>query len=134
MISKFVRRALFGKAKMKNAAKVEIQPDRNQAAKVDTAAAATKSRVIPQWETALTASLKENCLAPADEVILHAFDLYCDGLHAPFRARQHRMAAQYSKIAAGFAQVQAMAPDMVERAAAKHRLELDRFIDKKGDV
>ena len=94
---------------------------------------ATRENALPEWEQVLTASLKENSLAPSDEVILHAFDLFCDELNAPFEQRRLLMAAHFSKIAACFAQVQSLAPDMVERAAAKNRLELDRFIDKKGD-
>ncbi|AXX98086.1 hypothetical protein BAR1_09165 [Profundibacter amoris] len=90
-------------------------------------------RQAPEWEKVLTASLKENSLAPAEEVILLAFDLYCDELNAPFDQRRQVMAKHFSKIAALFAQVQSLAPDMVERAAAKHRLELDRFIEKKGE-
>jgi hypothetical protein len=87
----------------------------------------------PEWVEVLTQSLKENALAPSEEVILHAFDLYCDELNAPFVERRHAMNGHLSDIVASFAKVQALAPDMVERAAAKHKLELHRFIDKKDD-
>lgn len=88
----------------------------------------------PEWVEVLTQSLKENALAPSEEVILHAFDLYCDELNAPFVERRHAMNGHLSNIVASFAKVQALAPDMVERAAAKHKLELHRFIDKKDNL
>jgi len=83
------------------------------------------------WEQVLTASLKANALAPAEEVILHAFDLYCEELNAPFNERRLLMSQRFSKIATGFAHIQSLAPDMVERAAAKHRLELNRSIEPR---
>ena len=128
MIIRLVKRVLFGRKKKKKAASLQLpQPEALPETKV------AAKRQEPEWEQVLTASLKENSLAPSDEVILHAFDLFCDELNAPFEQRRLLMAAHFSKIAAGFAQVQSLAPEMVERAAAKHRLELDRFIDKKGD-
>lgn len=93
----------------------------------------SKEEKTPCWEVALISSLKDNCLAPADEVILHAFDLYCEELNAPFLARQHKMAGLYSEIAVGIAQLQALAPDMVERAMARHPYELAYFIDQKKE-
>ena len=91
-----------------------------------------KVQEAPIWEIVLTSSLRENCLAPADEVILHAFDLYCDELNKPVHERQRRMAGMFSEVTTEFAQLQSLAPDMVERAAAKHRLELNHFTDSKG--
>lgn len=87
-----------------------------------------------EWEEVLTASLRKNALAPAEEVILHAFDLYCEELNAPFNERRRLMSERFSNIAAGFARIQSLAPDMVERAAAKNRLELNRFINHTGDT
>ena len=97
-------------------------------AKHSVPAAARKS----EWEEVLTQSLKENALAPSDEVILHAFDFYCDDFNAPFVKRRRAMNERFSNVIAEFAALQALAPDMIERAAAKHRLELDRFLEKKG--
>ena len=127
MIIRLVKRVLFRRKKKRPTLDQKPQPKPEPETKV-----AAKQQE-PEWEQVLTASLKENSLAPSDEVILHAFDLFCDELNAPFEQRRLLMAEHFSKIAAGFAQVQSLAPDMVERAAAKHRLELDRFIDKKGD-
>lgn len=128
MVFRIAKRVIFGRKKKKKAASLQLpQPEAIPETKV-----AAKPH-IPEWEQVLTASLKENSLAPAEEVILHAFDLYCDELNAPFEQRRQVMAMHFSKIAAGFARVQSLAPDMVERAAAKHRLDLDRFIDKKGE-
>jgi len=127
MIFRIMKRVLFRKKKKKT---LKSNPQHEPNTLPVTQVAAT--RRTPVWEIVLTTSLKENALAPADEVILHAFDLYCDGLNAPFEERRRLMNERFSRIAAGFARVQSLAPDMVERAAAKHRLELDRFIDKKG--
>ncbi|WP_424975341.1 hypothetical protein [Dinoroseobacter sp. S124A] len=88
---------------------------------------------VPAWQQVLTASLKANALAPSEEVILHAYDLYCEELNGPFNERRRLMSERFSNIASGFARIQSLAPDMVERAAAKHRLELNRFVDHKGD-
>jgi len=127
MIIRLVKRVLFQRKKKRPTL------DQKPEAKAEPETKVAAKRQEPEWEQVLTASLKENSLAPSDEVILHAFDLFCDELNAPFEQRRLLMAAHFSKIAAGFAQVQSLAPEMVERAAAKHRLELDRFIDKKGD-
>lgn len=117
--------------------KRSTKPESDQVSK-NTRPEKTKDDVLtvarkPEWVEVLTQSLKENSLAPSDEVILHAFDLYCDELNAPFLERRHAMNGHLSDIISSFAKVQALAPDMVERAAAKHKLELHRFIDKKDD-
>ena len=127
MIIRLVKRVLFRRKKKRPTLDQKPEPKAEPETKV------AAKRQEPEWEQVLTASLKENSLAPSDEVILHAFDLFCDELNAPFEQRRLLMAEHFSKIAAGFAQVQSLAPEMVERAAAKNRLELDRFIDKKGD-
>lgn len=87
----------------------------------------SKKRPTSKWEKILTASLRDNCLAPADEVILLSFEHFLDHWHEPGRERQRKMAGQMAKVVDGFAQVQALAPDLVERARAKHRLDLDRI-------
>lgn len=87
----------------------------------------------PDWVLVLTASLQGSCAAPADELILHAFDLYCDDLHAPFREHQRKLAGLHSDICTGVAQLQALAPEMVQRAMARHRIEFDHFIEDKGE-
>lgn len=131
MMFLLVKRALFGRKKKKKHL-AELRPERDRAEQVnETLPVATHPR-IPEWEDVLTSSLRENCLAPADEVILHAFDLYCDELNKPVHERRRRMAGLFSEVTTEFAQLQSLAPDMVERAAAKHRLELNHFTDSKG--
>jgi len=126
---KAIKRVLFGpKDKIENVS--ARRSESSHSSKHDSSG--VKSKDASHWEDVLTQSLQENSLAPADEIILHAFDLYQDELNAPFVERRRLMNERFSKVAAGFAQIQSLAPDMVERAAAKHRFELDRFIDKKG--
>ena len=128
---KLAKRAVFGRKKKK---KLPPDLDRKTAEPADEPLPISTQRRIPEWEVVLTSSLRENCLAPADEVILHAFDLYCDELNKPFHERQRRMAGLFSEVTTEFAQLQSLAPDMVERAAAKHRLELNHFIDSRGEI
>ena len=128
MIILMVKRLLFKRKKKATKASSTPEP------KVKPAIQVAKDRQTPAWEQVLTASLKENALAPAEEVILHAFDLYCEELNAPFNERRRLMSERFSNISTGFARIQSLAPDMVERAAAKHRLELNRFVNHKGDV
>lgn len=132
MVILLVKRALFGRKKKKKHTP-EKNPDRSRAEQVSETLPVSTQRRIPEWEDVLTSSLRENCLAPADEVILHAFDLYCDELNKPVHERKRHMAGLFSEVTTEFAQLQSLAPDMVERAAAKHRLELSHFIDSKGD-
>lgn len=127
MIIKFAKRAFFGReteAVSSDASKKSATSE----LKASNSIAASATR----WEDVLTQSLKENALAPSDEVILHAYNLYCDELNAPFVKRRRAMNERFSNVIAEFAALQALAPDMIERAAAKHRLELDRFLEKKG--
>lgn len=132
MILKLAKRALLGSKNIKEKSKAAEKSDERSSTTLNASTA--KPKRAPQWEQVLTESLKENALAPSDEVILHAFDLYCDELNAPFEARRHAMNGHLSNIIAGFAKVQALAPGMVERAAAKHKLELHRFIDQKDEL
>ncbi|WP_171173691.1 hypothetical protein [Ruegeria sp. HKCCD8929] len=126
-----IKRALFGRKKKKKHPP-ELKLKRGRAEQVNETLPVSTQRRIPEWEDVLTSSLRENCLAPADEVILHAFDLYCDELNKPVHERRRRMAGLFSEVTTEFAQLQSLAPDMVERAAAKHRLELNHFTDSKG--
>lgn len=131
MIFGIVKRVLRGRKK-KNLA--ERRSNTNGAKTTTETHPIATQRRIPEWENVLTSSLRENCLAPADEVILHAFDLYCDELNKPVHERQRRMAGLFSEVTTEFAQLQSLAPDMVERAAAKHRLELNHSTASKGDI
>lgn len=127
MFLMLTRRLFFRRKKKASKASPSPEPKTKPAMQV-----ATKPDV-PAWQQVLTASLKANALAPAEEVILHAYDLYCEELNAPLNERRRLMSERFSNIASGFARIQAVAPDMVERAAAKHRLELNRFVDHKEE-
>ncbi|MCB1470708.1 MAG: hypothetical protein KDK08_26955 [Rhizobiaceae bacterium] len=129
MILKFAKRIFTRHHKERVATKL-----RDAESKAGAAERVPSAKHKTEWEKVLTQSLTENALAPSEEIILHAFDLYCDELNAPFVKRRHAMNGHLSNIVASFAKVQALAPDMVERAAAKHKLELHRFIDKKDDL
>ncbi|MEO1346384.1 MAG: hypothetical protein AAFV74_19760 [Pseudomonadota bacterium] len=102
-------------------------PYRQSVKTVNHDAPEAKRRPTSKWKKILTASLRDNCLAPADEVILLSFERFLDDWHEPGRERQRKMAGQMAKVVDGFAQVQALAPDLVERARAKHRLDIDRI-------
>lgn len=127
MIFMLTRRLFFRRKKKASKAFPSPEPKTKPAAQV------TAKRDIPAWQQVLTASLKANALAPSEEVILHAYDLYCEELNGPFNERRRLMSERFSNIASGFARIQSLAPDMVERAAAKHRLELNRFVDHKEE-
>ncbi|WP_171136509.1 hypothetical protein [Ruegeria sp. HKCCC1038] len=127
MILKIAKRLFF--KRKKKAGRDSLSPE----PKVQPAMQVATKRDVPAWQQVLTASLKANALAPSEEVILHAYDLYCEELNAPFNERRRLMSERFSNIASGFARIQSLAPDMVERAAAKHRLELNRFVENKWD-
>lgn len=130
MILKMAKRAFFlRKNKSEKTKRYESTAAIGAAAHEDVTVV---ENAFPKWEGVLTQSLKENALAPSDEVILHAYNLYCDELNAPFVKRRRAMNERFSNVIAEFAALQALAPDMIERAAAKHRLEMDRFLAKKG--
>ncbi len=68
----------------------------------------------PNWKDLIALPMAENCLAPSDEALGVAFDHYCDGLAAPFHARQADMAALYADILGGIADLQIIAPDLLD--------------------
>jgi len=127
MIFMPIRRLFFRRNKKATKAHSSAEPKTKSTIQVDA------NCEVPAWQQVLTASFKANALAPSEEVILHAFDLYCEELNAPFNERRQMMSERFSNITSGFAHIQSLAPDMVERAAAKHRLELSRFVDHKGN-
>lgn len=68
----------------------------------------------PDWKSLITAPMEANCLAPSDEALGLAFDLYCDVLAAPFNERQADMATLYADIFGGIGDLQIIAPDLLE--------------------
>lgn len=68
----------------------------------------------PDWRQLITAPMDANCLAPSDEALGLAFDQYCDVLAAPFHERHAEMASLYADILGGVADLQIMAPDLLE--------------------
>lgn len=97
----------------------------------DQIATAKLSNTIkaPEWKGVLTDSLLRNCIAPSDEAILHAFDLYCRDLYAPFYARQQEMADLFSELNAAFADLQGIIPNLIERAMARDPWEFSHVIE-----
>lgn len=68
----------------------------------------------PDWKDLITAPIEANCLAPSDEALGAAFDLYCDALAAPFRLNEAAMAELYAEVTGGIADLQIIAPDLLE--------------------
>ncbi|MEP3296781.1 MAG: hypothetical protein ABJO27_09940 [Pseudoruegeria sp.] len=66
------------------------------------------------WRAMITAPMEANCLAPSDEALGAAFDLYCDALAAPFRLNDAAMAELYAEVVGGIADLQIIAPDLLE--------------------
>jgi hypothetical protein len=87
----------------------------------------------PEWRVVLTESLRRNSIAPSDEAVLHAFDLYGGDLYAPFHERRQEMATHYAQIAAGFNELQALIPDVIERAMARDPWEFFHIIDHEPE-
>lgn len=85
----------------------------------------------PEWERVLTASLEQNSAAPSDDAILHAFDLYCDALYAPFQERRQEMMELHGEIVADVAALQARVPDLIERAMSRHPFEFSHILEHK---
>jgi len=99
-------------------------------ATVGQSASASQS---PEWRVVLTESLRRNSIAPSDEAVLHAFDLYSGDLYAPFHERRQEMAKHYAQIAAGFNELQALIPDVIERAMARDPWEFSHIIDHEPE-
>lgn len=97
-----------------------------ETATVGQSASASQS---PEWRVVLTDSLRRNCLAPSDEAVLHAYDLYCRDLYAPFHSRRQEMADRFSELNAEFADLQAVIPRVIERAMARDPWEFSHIID-----
>lgn len=87
--------------------------------------------VRPDWERVLTASLEQNSVAPSEDVILHSYDLYCQALYEPLQERRHRIAQLYAEIAADIAALQALAPDLIQRAVTRHPFEFANILENK---
>ena len=80
-------------------------------------------RGTPEWEAVITESLVLNCIAPSEETILHAYDLFRDDLYGSAMERRHRMADLYADIVAGVGLLNALAPGLIERVMALHAFE-----------
>jgi hypothetical protein len=84
-----------------------------------------------EWEAVLMASLEQNCLAPSEDVILYAFDLFRDELYGPFMERRRQSAELFADIVADVASLQALVPDLIERAMSRHPFEFSHIIEHK---
>lgn len=100
-------------------------------APVETPRPSPSRKARPEWEKTLLASLEMNNLAPTDEVILHAFDQYRDDLYAPTAERGLQLADLQCEIHADIAGIKALAPDLIERAMARHPFEFSHIIEHK---
>lgn len=78
----------------------------------------------PNWKDFIVLPMDENCLAPSDEALGVAFDHYCDELAAPFHARKAEMAALYADILGGIADLQIIAPDLLDSVLSPDEEEL----------
>lgn len=105
------------------------KPADDPVAEAPRIAAPRKTR--PEWQVALLSSMEANCIAPSEEAILHAFDLYRDELYAPIMERRLAMANLVADIAADVAGLQALVPDLIERAMARHPFEFSHIINKR---
>lgn len=117
----FLIRKLFRRRRPKVVAAVPSDPP----------PAAKPRKPRPEWEKTLLASLEINSLAPSEEVILHAFDQYKDDLYAPVTERRRARSELYSEILADVAGIKALAPDLVDRAMARHPFEFSHLIEHK---
>ena len=104
-----------------------------EAPAADPTPRAAKRNPRAEWEEVLLESMERNALAPTDEVILHAFDLYRDILFEPVTNRRMAAANLYAEIVAKVAKLQALVPGLVERAGARHPFEFSRIIDHKEE-
>lgn len=102
----------------------------NEQPKTTASKAAHKT---PEWKDVLTESLRSNCLAPSEEAVLHAYDLYCRDLYAPFHSRRQEMADRFSELNAEFADLQAIIPGVIERAMARDPWEFSHIIDHEPE-
>jgi hypothetical protein len=132
MIFRLGKRILFGRKKNKaNQNQNQKKPERTR--KTGNETAVIKPNIVPDWEIVLTSSLKDTCLAPSEEVILHAYDLHCEALFEPHREREREILRARAKVFSGLAELRAIAPDLVERVMTRHQLEFHRHIESEGE-
>lgn len=100
---------------------------------VEVSKSPTPKSGTAEWKHVLTASLELNSMAPSDDVVLHAFDLFRDDLYGPCAERVHQMADLYAEISADVAALRALAPELIDRAMTRHPYEFAHIIDHKED-
>lgn len=66
------------------------------------------------WHDLITKPMEDNCLAPSDEALGLAYDLYCETLDAPFHDSEAEMADHYAEIMGGIADLQIIAPELLD--------------------
>ncbi|MGH1464129.1 MAG: hypothetical protein ACRBBQ_02095 [Cognatishimia sp.] len=114
MVIRALRRRKKKTAKVKEATEA-LRQEREVAEKK---AAKAKPKPTPEWEQVLLYSMIQHCQAPTEEVIQHSCDLFVEEYNAPFRAREAQLAHLTIEIKALTAKLQAMVPDVVDRALA----------------
>lgn len=68
----------------------------------------------PDWRAMITEPMETNSLAPSDEALGFAFDLYSDEFLEPFAEQHAEMAAITADIVGGIADLQIIAPDLLD--------------------
>lgn len=81
----------------------------------------------PEWNPVLLGSLETNNLAPSEETILHAYDLFLAELYWLVDERSLIITDLGADIVALVARLKALAPDLVERAMARHPFEFSEL-------
>jgi len=107
------------KAKGKHNKKTKPHPQTKAEAK-STAIAPRKA----DWKTPLTASLDQNCIAPSEDAILYASEIFFDELNAPIVTLETELASLYADLVDHVAALNALAPDMMERAISHNAIDL----------
>lgn len=125
MVFRSIRRAL---SRVRRNAKSDRQKNSASGDPKENRARGRKNQPTA-WERVLTESMRLNCVAPSEEAVLHAYDLYRDGLYASHWAREKAIASNYADIAAEVATLRALVPSMIERAMARHPYEFTHLID-----
>lgn len=81
----------------------------------------------PEWNPVLLGSMETNNLAPSEETILYAYDLFLAELYCLVDERSLIITNLRADIVALAARLNALAPDLVERAMARHPFEFSQL-------
>lgn len=88
---------------------------------------APPQKPTPEWNPVLFGSLKANNLAPSEETILHAYDLFLGELYRLIDERKIIITDLDADIVALVARLWALAPEFFERAIARYPSEFSQL-------